>query len=74
MTLVWRYSHIAQAIPNPSQVLVPLPSSSMSTSEFLVAVYSIQELSSISLIKVEIPLTWRSEAPTLVMIASITGV
>jgi hypothetical protein len=45
------------AIPNPSLVLVPLPNSSINTSEFFVAVYNKQALSNISLIKVEIPLT-----------------
>jgi hypothetical protein len=39
-----------------------------------VAVSSMQELSSISLMKVEIPFTCKSDAPTLVMIASTTGV
>ena len=66
-------SAIAHARPNPSAVEVPLPSSSMMINEFLVAVLSMQEASSISAINVEIPLNYWSDAPTLAIILSIIG-
>lgn len=65
---------IAHAIPNPSDVDVPLPSSSIIISDLEVAVLSMQEASSISLMKVLIPLSYISLAPTRVIIASITGI
>jgi hypothetical protein len=41
--------------------------------EFLVAVWSMQEASSISAMKVEIPLNYWSEAPTLAIMLSMIG-
>jgi hypothetical protein len=55
-------------------VLVPLPNSSISTKEWLVADLSIVTLSSISLMKVEMPLICISEAPTLVIMESMIEV
>lgn len=54
---VAKYSAIAHAIPKPSFVEVPRPSSSMIINEFLVAVFSMHEASSISAMKVLIPRT-----------------
>jgi hypothetical protein len=55
-------------------VLVPLPSSSISTRELAVDDCSIVTLSIISLMKVDIPFICISEAPTLVIIESIIEV
>lgn len=66
-------SAIAQAIPNPSDVDVPLPNSSIIIKESGLAVFNIQLASSISLMKVLIPFVYTSLAPTLVIIASIIG-
>jgi hypothetical protein len=57
-------------MPNPYDVLVPLPSSSINTNDLLVAERSIVTLSIISLMKVEMPLICISDAPTLVIIES----
>ena len=53
---------------------VPLPNSSMISKDFLVADLSMQEVSSISAINVDIPLSWLSLAPTLVIRASMIGI
>lgn len=68
------YSAIPQAIPNPSVVDVPLPNSSTINNEFDVAIFNIHDASNISLINVDIPLNYASDAPTLVIIASIIGI
>mmetsp|Transcript_13194 Transcript_13194/g.9550 ORF Transcript_13194/g.9550 Transcript_13194/m.9550 type:complete len:97 (+) Transcript_13194:223-513(+) len=68
------YSAIAHAKPNPSFVDVPRPNSSIIIKLFLVAVLSMQEASSISAMKVEMPLSWWSEAPTLAMMQSTIGI
>lgn len=57
------YSAMAQAIPHPSYVDVPLPSSSITTSDFSVAVRIIAEVSIISTMKVLSPLLMLSSAP-----------
>mmetsp|Transcript_74668 Transcript_74668/g.218775 ORF Transcript_74668/g.218775 Transcript_74668/m.218775 type:complete len:234 (+) Transcript_74668:426-1127(+) len=64
---------IAHAMPNPSEVDVPRPSSSTMTRERSVAVFRMHEASNISAMKVEIPRSCMSEAPTRHMIASNTG-
>ena len=71
--VLWRYLHKAHESPNPSFVLVPLPSSSMRTRLLEVAVFSIHAVSIISPMNVEIPLTCWSEAPTRQIIESIIG-
>lgn len=58
------HSEIAHANPNPSYVLVPLPSSSITTKLSFVACLKIALVSSISAIKVDTPLSWLSPAPT----------
>jgi hypothetical protein len=65
---------MAQAIPNPYDVLVPLPNSSINTNDLLVAERSIVTLYIISLMNVEIPLICISDAPTLVIIESTMDV
>mmetsp|Transcript_3946 Transcript_3946/g.10646 ORF Transcript_3946/g.10646 Transcript_3946/m.10646 type:complete len:299 (+) Transcript_3946:454-1350(+) len=60
-------------MPNPSEVDVPRPSSSTMTRERSVAVFRMHEASSISAMKVEIPRSCMSEAPTRHMIESKTG-
>lgn len=67
-------SAIAQAIPNPSEVDVPLPNSSIMINESALAVFNMQLASNISLMNVLTPLVWMSLAPTLVMIASTIGI
>mmetsp|Transcript_2297 Transcript_2297/g.7724 ORF Transcript_2297/g.7724 Transcript_2297/m.7724 type:complete len:208 (-) Transcript_2297:2079-2702(-) len=69
-----RCSEMAQAKPKPSFVLVPLPSSSMTTREDFVAPFKIEAVSSISAIKVLTPLCWQSPAPTLAYTASLTEI
>lgn len=70
---VCKYLLSAHDKPKPSFVLVPLPSSSIKTKLFYVAVFNIQAVSIIYPIKVEIPLTCWSDAPTLQIIESIIG-
>ena len=65
---------MAHAKPKPSEVEVPRPNSSIIIKEFLVPVFNMQEASSISDIKVEIPRSCISLAPTLVINASIIGI
>ena len=60
----FKYFDTAQASPNPSCVEVPLPSSSMITRLLSLAALTIHPASIISCIKVEIPLTCASDAPT----------
>mmetsp|Transcript_70349 Transcript_70349/g.198525 ORF Transcript_70349/g.198525 Transcript_70349/m.198525 type:complete len:201 (+) Transcript_70349:666-1268(+) len=60
-------------MPKPSDVDVPRPSSSTMTSDFSVAVLRMQAASSISAMKVEIPRSCMSEAPTRHMTASKIG-
>ena len=71
--LSYKQLAIAQASPKPSEVEVPLPNSSIIIKDFSVAEFSILEVSYISLINVDIPFVYISEAPTLVIIASIIG-
>ena len=59
-----RYSLTAQAIERPSSVLVPRPTSSIMTRDFLVAERSILAVSVISTRKVDSPRARLSEAPT----------
>lgn len=65
---------MAHAMPKPSLVEVPLPSSSMMIRDLYVEVEIMQEASSISLMNVDMPLNCISLAPTRVMIASIIGI
>ena len=44
MIYLCKYSQIPQAKPNPSEVLVPRPNSSISTKDLYVDVFSIHEL------------------------------
>ena len=60
----------AQAMDNPSKVLVPLPISSSTRRLFLVALRRILATSVISTMKVLCPLARSSEAPTLVKMRS----
>merc|ERR1711975_22244 len=55
---------MAQAMPKPSDVDVPRPSSSTITSDRSVAVLRMLAASSISAMKVEIPRSCVSDAPT----------
>ena len=57
-------SLIAFANPYPSKVLVPLPSSSIIIRLRFVEVRRIDDASSISAMKVDIPRSWASPAPT----------
>ena len=59
-------SVIDQAIDNPSKVEVPLPTSSKSIKELLVARLRIWATSIISIMNVDLPLLRSSLAPTLV--------
>ena len=60
----------AQASDKPSNVLVPLPISSINTRLFLVALLRMLAVSVISTIKVERPLAKSSDAPIRVKILS----
>ena len=67
------YSQTAQAIPKPSWVLVPLPSSSIKTRDWEEADSSMDYVSIISFMNVDIPFIYLSLAPTLVIMAFIIG-
>jgi len=63
-------SEMAHARPKPSYVDVPRPSSSMMISDEGVAALRIAAVSSISAMKVEMPRSWQSPAPTRAKMAS----